>query len=322
MKNKLITAIFIAMTITCYSQNPCPGIPTVTYANKTYNTVQIGEQCWLKENIDAGTMIIGSQDQTNNSILEKYCYDDDPSNCEKYGGLYNWNEAMKYTPSGDKIQGICPGGWRLPTIDELRTLITVANDDGSALKDVTQGVGTAVGTNTSGFSALLAGSRGSIRSNGSYFSHIRVYAFFWSSTEHDASYAYVINLDYSNNTIGLWSNGKGAAFSVRCLKGDGVTSVSEGTNKNEINPHYSLSQNYPNPFNPTTQISFGLPVETLARLVVYDLLGREVSTLINRELSAGYYKINFNGSELPSGIYFYKIEAGKYSDTKKMILIK
>ena len=70
------------------SNMPCPGIPTVTYSNKTYNTVQIGSQCWLKENLDVGTRINGSLQQTNNSVIEKYCYNDDPNNCTTYGGLY------------------------------------------------------------------------------------------------------------------------------------------------------------------------------------------------------------------------------------------
>ena len=92
------------------SWQPCPGIPTVTYAGKTYNTVQIGSQCWLKENLDVGTMINSTSSgyqQTNNSIIEKYCYDNNPANCETYGGLYEWPEAMQYsTTPGTK--GICP----------------------------------------------------------------------------------------------------------------------------------------------------------------------------------------------------------------------
>lgn len=314
--------MFFVLTGINYSQNPCSGVPTITYANKIYHTVQIGTQCWLKENIDVGAMINGSLDQTNNIVLEKYCYDDDPSNCEKYGGLYNWNEAMKHTPSGPKVQGICPTGWRLPTMDELKALQLAVNNDGSALKDVTQGVGAAQGTNTSGFTALLSGSRGAIRSNGSYFSHLKVYAFYWSSTEYDATYAYVINLDYSNNTIGLWGNGKVAAFSVRCLQGEGVTAVSE--NQKEIKPGYTLAQNYPNPFNPATVISYQLSVSTHVKLKVYDALGRGVAILVDEFQQAGTHNSQFStlNYSLPSGVYYYKIEAGEYSDTKKMILIK
>ncbi|MCB9250263.1 MAG: hypothetical protein H6613_17785 [Ignavibacteriales bacterium] len=77
----------------------CPGIPTVTYAGKTYNTVQIGEQCWLKENLNVGTLIDQKVESMNNSIIEKFCYNNEEANCEKYGGLYQWAEAMEYLNS-------------------------------------------------------------------------------------------------------------------------------------------------------------------------------------------------------------------------------
>ncbi|MEI7485624.1 MAG: PEGA domain-containing protein, partial [Ignavibacteriota bacterium] len=86
----------------------------ITYANKIYNIVKTGSQCWLKENLDIGMMIDGKQDAVNNGKIEKYCYDNDPDNCAKYGGLYQWNEAMAYsTNPGSK--GICPDGWHIPT---------------------------------------------------------------------------------------------------------------------------------------------------------------------------------------------------------------
>lgn len=90
----------------------------------------------------------------------------------------------------------------------------------------------------------------------------------------------------------------------------------------EIPTEYSLSQNYPNPFNPTTKIGFALPQRSLTRLIIYDLLGREVQTLIDRELQAGYYEINIDINNFPSGIYFYKIQSGDYIQTKKMVLMK
>ena len=71
--------------------NPCPGTPTVTDADgNVYNTVQIGGQCWMRENLRVGTQINGNTEMTNNSIIEKYCYDDDPENCEAFGGMYQW----------------------------------------------------------------------------------------------------------------------------------------------------------------------------------------------------------------------------------------
>ncbi len=85
---------------------------------------------------------------------------------------------------------------------------------------------------------------------------------------------------------------------------------------------FSLSQNYPNPFNPTTKIEFALPQRALTRVTIYDVLGREIQTLINREMEAGYYEINFDATSFPSGAYFYRIQAGSFIQTKKMILLK
>jgi len=81
---------------------------------KTYNTVLIGTQCWMRENLNIGTRIDGSQNQTDNGTIEKYCYDDLESNCDIYGGLYQWDEAMQYVTT-QGVQGICPAGWHLPT---------------------------------------------------------------------------------------------------------------------------------------------------------------------------------------------------------------
>jgi hypothetical protein len=85
---------------------------------------------------------------------------------------------------------------------------------------------------------------------------------------------------------------------------------------------FSLSQNYPNPFNPVTTIKFSLPEEKDVTLIVYNSLGEIVTALLNEKLNAGYHQVEFNGSSIPSGVYFYKLNAGSFSDIKKMILIK
>jgi hypothetical protein len=91
-------------------------------------------------------------------------------------------------------------------------------------------------------------------------------------------------------------------------------------NKTGIN--YNLFQNYPNPFNPTTTITYELPTANLVVLKVYDLLGREVAFLINRYENAGSHSVRFNGNNLASGVYLYRIKAGDYSASCKMILLK
>ncbi|WP_304132285.1 reprolysin-like metallopeptidase [Ignavibacterium album] len=96
--------------------------------------------------------------------------------------------------------------------------------------------------------------------------------------------------------------------------------------KHNIPDEFVLEQNFPNPFNPTTKIRFTIPNvgSELAQTVlkVYDILGNEVSTLVNKELSSGFYEYEFDASSLPSGIYFYKLTAGKFNSLKKMILMK
>jgi hypothetical protein len=85
---------------------------------------------------------------------------------------------------------------------------------------------------------------------------------------------------------------------------------------------YSLSQNYPNPFNPSTVISWQIPEGSNVSLKVYNILGSEITTLINEYKPAGKYETEFKSSSLPSGIYFYKLQAGNFVETKKMILMK
>ena len=105
-----------------------------------------------------------------------------------------------------------------------------------------------------------------------------------------------------------------------------VLSYSGGTtgikNENITINTYKLSQNYPNPFNPTTTIEYSIPQSRFVSLKVYDILGREVKTLVHQQELPGTYKVQFNGSELASGVYFYRIEAGEFVSTKKFILLK
>jgi len=189
----------------------CPS--RVVYGGKSYNTIKIGMQCWLKENLDVGTMIAGTTEQSNNSTLEKYCYDNDTANCSTYGGFYEWNEAMQYTTSSD-AQGICPTGWHIPTNGEFQTLQTTVGNDGNALKAVGQDTGGGAGTNTSGFFALLSG----YRLNLGYFLNVGYYTTFWSSTEYDATYVYYLALYYNNSYIYFNIYNKAYGFSVRCLE--------------------------------------------------------------------------------------------------------
>jgi len=99
-----------------------------------------------------------------------------------------------------------------------------------------------------------------------------------------------------------------------------VTGVTE--NNNKLPSRFILNQNYPNPFNPTTTISFQIPEKNFITLNIYDVLGKIIATLIHEEKSVGSYEVSFNASELTSGIYFYRLQAGKFIETKKMVLAK
>jgi hypothetical protein len=90
----------------------------------------------------------------------------------------------------------------------------------------------------------------------------------------------------------------------------------------QVPDNYSLSQNYPNPFNPSTTITYAVPQNSLVSLSVFDILGNEVQTLVNEIKGAGTYTVSFDAASVPSGVYFYKLEAGNFLSTKKMVLLK
>jgi hypothetical protein len=99
-----------------------------------------------------------------------------------------------------------------------------------------------------------------------------------------------------------------------------ITAVKE--TESEIPARFSLSQNYPNPFNPATTITYMVPKSVHVKLIVYDLLGREISRLINEEKQEGSYSVFFDASQLPSGLYLCRLTAGEYTMVKKMLLLK
>ena len=199
--------------------SPCKDIVTVSYSGLTYHTVAIGTQCWLKENLNIGTRVAGTATQTNNSILEKYCYNDQENNCTTYGGLYQWDEAMQYVTTAG-AQGICPSGWHIPTTAEYETLVTAVDGDHLKLLAVGQSQDA---TNSSGFTALLAGFRNVPAVNGWPGTFIGLLGGadpetdMWSSSQGasgKASYFFlytysVNNFDYIEKAFG---------FSIRCIK--------------------------------------------------------------------------------------------------------
>jgi len=187
---------------------------------QVYNIVKIGNQCWMAENLNIGVQIDGIQTMSDNSIIEKYCYDDDSVNCEIYGGLYQWNEMMQYSTI-QSLQGICPEGWYLPSDNEWFEMENyldpiINNPNATGWRGIDCGIKLLV-SGSSGFEALLSGKREYDTGSFSYFGSK---GYFWTST---------IN---PNNTVHAWwrmvqthinqayRNGcmKAHGLSVRCLR--------------------------------------------------------------------------------------------------------
>jgi hypothetical protein len=126
------------------------------------------------------------------------------------------------------------------------------------------------------------------------------------STRGPVNYYWVTAVDFANNESEF---GNGIPVSINDLS-------------KSLPEHYFLNQNYPNPFNPSTTIEFSLPKSEYVELKVYDILGKEVSTLISKKLNRGKHTYSFDGKNLASGIYYYQLVAGAYRDVKKLILLK
>lgn len=129
------------------------------------------------------------------------------------------------------------------------------------------------------------------------------------------NYNSVSCLDKENNTYFALSDSLHIVSNEAMILG--INNISS-----EIPDRFSLSQNYPNPFNPSTKIRFELPKGAFAKLIVYDITGREIETLVNKNLHAGTYEYEWSGINLPSGVYFYKLISEDFIETKKMVLVK
>jgi len=143
-----------------------------------------------------------------------------------------------------------------------------------------------------------------------------------------SNYWGLISSSVVNNKVKVWIPGGFYPTTVTtsklfCLT-DSLGCITTGISEpGAVIPNsYNLSQNYPNPFNPTTRIAYTIPISGLVKIKVYDILGKEVMTLINEIKNAGEYYLDFDGRSLSSGIYFYKLEAGDFAATKKMMLVK
>ncbi len=206
---------------------PCGD--TIIFGGQSYSTVLIDNQCWMKQNLNVGKQIDSTKAQTNNDTIEKYCYRDLVSNCNVYGGLYQWGEAVNYyhgatdttswdTVPIDFIQGICPQGWHIPSIYEFSTLVNYLGGGDSAgyyLKetDTIHWLPQNPANNSSNFTALGAGIYADAN-----FGNLKQYGFFWTVTEYNKYLAWDPNAQSNTTAFPFVYNTKVHGFPVRCIR--------------------------------------------------------------------------------------------------------
>jgi len=139
----------------------------------------------------------------------------------------------------------------------------------------------------------------------------------------DIRFGDYIGIDYyGGKIVPVWTDERTGGFNMECYTAvvDGTVGVSHINNL--VPDEFLLSQNYPNPFNPETKIAYSIPVKGHVSLKIYNSIGKEVASLVNRSQNSGNYEVRFDGSSLNSGVYFYKIQVNDFVQTKKMILLK
>ena len=140
---------------------------------------------------------------------------------------------------------------------------------------------------------------------------------YWSSLI-SGTFNHLLSVHFKDNNIGWTVGANGTILKTT----NGGVSVGVQNVSTEMPSGYSLNQNYPNPFNPETVISYELPVSETVILKVFDILGKEIKTLVNEKQNSGVHQVSFNASGLPSGVYFYQLKTQGFTDTKRMVLIK
>jgi len=288
---------------------------TVTdYDGNVYGTIQIGNQLWMKENLKSLHYSDGTP------IPDVVAYNNSDSLAEIYGRLYSWDAAMKNS-TVENAQGVCPCEWYVPSDKDWRELeqflggISVA---GGKMKATTGWKLPNTGaTNSSGFSAIAAGEYDSYEFK--KFQLFNEYAVFWTSTNISISKARERYLAYNKVSSNTYDWYKILKYSIRCVKDSLATSVENNT---AIPGNFNLFQNYPNPFNPSSTIRFEIPKTSFVKISIYDILGNEIEKLVNEEKNSGQHEIIFDAKELASGIYYYTIRTGEFTQSRKMVLLR
>jgi uncharacterized protein (TIGR02145 family) len=192
----------------------------LTYEGLAYHTVMIGKQCWMSDNLNIGKWTDESQLQKNgdNGVVEKYCFGNDFSQCDYWGGLYQWDELMAYSQASG-AQGICPPGWHVPSSMDWKTLIRylgMNTEAGGKLKSTLNWQNPNVGaTNSSGFSAMPGGYYDFMAKQ---WHDLYREGYYWSSEIITKGTAVAVYLEYRTSGIEMYEEYQPSALSVRCIK--------------------------------------------------------------------------------------------------------
>ena len=281
-----------------------------------YATVLIGEQCWMSENLNIGDMVTqnGNNNQLNNSVIEKYCYNNDQNECVEYGGLYQWDEMMVYQ-TGDSIQGICPDGWHLPSDQEwmqMEMFLGMSEEDANETgfeRGTDEGVQLQVGGST-GFDALFGGiwypDYGFVYNEDYSSPNGYYYTYFWSTTPGTYNNHYMYrNVNTQFETITRWQAEWNFGYSVRCIADEFLTKIAQ-------NKSQTISI-YPNPAHDIIYFS-KKKNRKITKIELTNISGKRIYLNEKTDIT----DTDLDISKLPKGIYLIRI----YGTNDKLIKFK
>ncbi|MCD4730061.1 MAG: T9SS type A sorting domain-containing protein [Bacteroidales bacterium] len=331
---KILIALFITTSLfnsisckVCIAQKTLfikAETPVIDYDGNVYQTIMIGDQIWMAENLR-------SEHYSDGSILPNCYYNNDTSNINIYGRLYKWEDAMRNATSTNsnpsQVQGACPDGWHIPSDSEWMELIDSLGGEsvaGGKLKEegyLHWNSPNTGATNEIGFGALPTG----FRDFTGGFNGLGEVCFYLTSTAENAWEIYIRELN--SNSASMYRGGihPDDAIPIRCVKDYGTSDVRNINKKSPVK--LVIHNNYPNPFQESTKIEFTLEKPSHVVLKIYSNTGQLITTLVNNYLSTGTHQVNWNTKDdlnrnVKSGIYCYQIIINSFFETKKMILLE
>ena len=277
----------------------CGDMLIDTRDGNTYQTVLIGSQCWMAENLNLGDMIIHTNNQTNNGQYEKYCPGDSLSNCDTYGGLYQWNETMQYSSASNR--GICPNGWHVPSDSEWKELemalgMSQTQADLDGFRGTDQATQLVLG-GTSGFNVLYAGARGGLNIS---LSGTGDHNLIWSSTIAPNGKPQKRGFyDFEGRVFrgsGSCTCAYDYGYSVRCIQDQSSSLI-------ELKEDFYSFNVYP---NPTTQF-ITLDYTKSAEFVGFDVEILNVMGKNIKKVKVNSPSTSIDIRDFPNGLYLIKV---------------